>query len=330
MSYAAKLIGGRSFTVDATGGIPTLKRTYQIDLGPDPKDWVVEEEDILASVTGLPKLKKAYSEDNNLLLVSGYTFTQGEGNEKRLVTIEVSYSVWNTSMSEANKPMRGASIEALGWRSGSISRDLVKNLATDEVVLNSAGQPFDSVPQVDIPSPVFTKAVKTAARKADWLACYGCINAASVTIGGVEAPAHGYRCVQADEEKLFNDDFGYLYKYTLGFQRMTNEVKVAGASKVTDIGWDLAIVDTGTQQLVDGDEALAPITTVDKETGNTVTVTSPVLLDGHGKPQLAAPATPYVFQVQAYPAVTFPEAMYSEDDDDPKPAAITTVNENQE
>ena len=312
MSMTAKLIGNRRWSVAANGDITSLTRRYLIvrDTLPSAANAAAEE---IASCTGLPALGSAHSTAHSNLVCVGYAFEEGTDGNKKVLFVDVTYSSESSSASEANKVPRGQDIESCGWRSGSVSRDLVKDAATGETVLNSAGQPFDSVPQIDVPAPTFHMTKKTVARQTTWKAAVGKVNAASVTIGGVSGGKHCFRVVQCDEEKLWNDEFGYGYRYTIAIQLMSNLVKIEGGSTETDIGWDLGIVDCGTYQKNPFDASeVTPIQVESPTTGKPCYVTSPVLLDGSGQAMLEFGATPYVFRVQAYPETTIPSAMYDE------------------
>lgn len=310
MSVSAKLLGNRRWSVNANGVITSLTRRYLVVRESDPAGVATEE---VATVSGLPALKSAHTA-GSALICTGYSFEEGEINAKRVLFIDVAYSIDSTDASDANRPPRGQAIQACGWQSGSVSRDMVKDAISGKMLLNTANQPFDSVPQIDFPSPVWTKVVKTAARQSGWLACYGKVNSGTITIGGISCDAHCVRCVKCDEEKLWNDEDGFVYKYTCGFQVMTNPAKIAGNETETDIGWDIAAVSCGTMELKTegGETKLVPIKTISRETGKPVYVSQPVLLDADGHAMLESDAEPYALRFRPYPAVTFPEAMYNE------------------
>lgn len=307
--YTAKLVGERSWQDNANGVRTGVTRTYQVLLGSNPAGTYADEIDP-TDVSGLPQPGSSYSSDLPDLYVSGYSWTGSNGNERRKVLCTVTYTLAASEASEANKAPRGQDIQDVGWRTGSISRDLVRDAITGNLLKNTAGQPFDSVPQVEIPSPVWCKTVKTVTRK-DWRTFYGKINAAQMTLGGEEFAAKTVRCIQCDEKRLWNDEFGYAYEYTVGFQVMTNEVKVAGAQQATEIGWNLAFVSAGTMELNRYGE-LVPIKTIDEETKKEVFVQSPVLLDANGAAMLDDDVEPFAIEVAAYKTATFPDAMITE------------------
>jgi len=309
-TLTAKLIGNRKWTEDANGSITSLTRRYQIVREGIPQGTAAEEI-VSSNVTGLPQKQSSHSLTHPNLKCDGYSWEEGQENKKQILYCDVHYSISSTEATEANRPPRGQAVEAYGWRSGTVSRDLVRDAGTGAPVVNTAGQPFDSVPQIDIPSPTFTKVVKTTTRQS-WASHEGKINASAITVGGVECGAHCLRCVQCDEERLWNDDFGFKYKYTIGLQRMSNKVVIGGGNSATEIGWDIAVVSAGTMEKKTANAEATPIKVVSAETGKEVFVSSPVLLDQNGKAMLEHGAKPYAIRVQAYETTTFPNDFYSE------------------
>lgn len=305
----AKLIGNRKWSEDANGSITSLTRRYLILRDGIPSGTAAEE--IRSSdVTGLPQRQSSHSTTHPNLKCDGYSWEEGVGNEKQKLYCDVHYSVWQSELNALNKPPRGQAVEAFGWHSGSVSRDLVRDAATGAILVNTAGQPFDSVPQIDVPSPTFTKVLKTTTRQT-WAVHLGCINSAQVTVGGVTCPKHCLRCVQLDEERLWNDDFGFLYKYTIGLQYMSNMAVIEGGNSATEIGWDVAVVSAGTMEKKTADSKATPIM-VPNAKGNPVYASTPILLDANGKAMLESGAKPYAIRVQAYNETTFPGDFYSE------------------
>lgn len=307
MSMTAKLVGNRRWTVNANGVITSLTRRYIVVRDALPTSASAANDEV-AAVIGLPALKSAHTVGSPLVC-TGYSFEEGTEGAKKVLYIDVSFSTDSTDAGDANRAPRGQAVEAFGWKSGTVSRDLVRDGA-GRVLVNSAGLPFDSVPQIDIPAPTFTKVLKTSSRQS-WAVYLGKINASAITVGGISCGLHCLRCVQLDEERLWNDEFGFKYRYTIGLQLMTNSVVIEGGSSATDIGWDIAMVDCGTMELDENDKPKM-ISVPSVETGRETFVSSPVLLDGEGHAVLDAGATPYAFRVQAYPAMTFPNDFYSE------------------
>lgn len=153
----AKLKDGRKWTVDATGGITGLSRRYVLVRDSIPAGTTAEE---IVEATGLPKLGSSHSTKHPGLYCVGYSFEEGTEGGKRVLYCDVQYSQYSTEASESNKPPRGQAVESYGWKSGFVQRDMLKDAKTGKALLNTAGQPFDSVPQIEIPSPVFTKVLR--------------------------------------------------------------------------------------------------------------------------------------------------------------------------
>ena len=314
MSMTAKLRGFRKWTVDEGGGISSLTARYVAIRESDPSGEM-STDDLPVSITGLPAIGGAVSEDFPNLIVRTYSIEEEGANEKRVLTIDVNCSLRDPQNWDVSQfPPRGQAIQELSFTSGSVSRDLTQDAITGKLVLNSAGQPFDSVPQVDVPSPTFRKVIKVKSAQA-WAQYQGKVNASQIQIAGTSWAAHQVRCVQADRIKLWNDEFGFVEQWTIGLQMMSNLAKIEGGSAV-EIGWDLAIVDQGTMQKNDGSGSqqgdIVPVMVTSAETGKEIAVSQPVLLDGQGYAMLEPGATPYAFRVAPYPETTFPTDFYSE------------------
>ncbi len=304
----ARLLGERKWQVDSNGHLSSCTRRYLIIRDSLPTGVEAEE---VAKCAGLPTIgsKHSGSASGNDLIVTGYAFEEGEDGEKQVIYCDVTYALANSVTETDEAAQSSQAVVSWGWHSGSVSRDLVRNAKDGSLVVNSAGQPFDSVPQIDFPSPTLSKVIKTKARQANWMGMQGKINNAAITIGGCSCAAHQVRCVQVDEERLFNDEGGFKYQYTCAFQVMYNKTSIEGKA-AEEIGWDIAVVDCGTMQIVN--DKLVPIKSVSEETGQEVFCSSPVLLDGQGRAVLTKDAKPYAFRVQAYEETTFAPLMYSE------------------
>lgn len=308
MSMTAKLKGYRKWHVDQAGGIDQLTARYQAIRDANPAG---DGSDLLATVTGLPPVGEAIDESHPNLIVRGYSFEEGEANEKRVLTIDVNCSLRDPQNWDVSQfPPKGQAIQEISFKTGSVSRDFVSDAITGKLVVNSAGQPFDSVPQVDRPAHVFTKVVKTTSAQT-WAQYFGMVNQGTITVAGFTCDPHVVRCVQADRTKLWNDEFGFVEQWTIGLQLMSNWVALAGSSTLTQIGWDIAVVDSGMMELGSNGD-LKQIMVQSAETGKELTVSQPVLLDGHGHAMLASGSTPYAFRFSPYKETTFPSDFYSE------------------
>ena len=195
----------------------------------------------------------------------------------------------------------------MGWDDGTDERELTADV-NGVPVLNSADDPFESVPKVTAPAPVFTKVVSFASRQSGWANSMCKVNDSSVTIGGKSFPIGSLLCTVA-EKRIIGSSDNMKYQYTIRLRYKSNRVKVEGDSTVTDIGWDVAVVDAGMREYVDGEKVL--IRVKDKEKGTMCTITSATLLNGIGG-KLDDDEDPYVFRFQAYERASFPGWFYSE------------------
>lgn len=286
---------GRTWSV-GSNGITSLKRTYLVR-----RDTVGAEE---TSFEGVPAINTELVEGSGLFAV-GYDVTEGSDASKEYLEVTVTFSRNETALDTANRVPRGQDIQSWGWRHGSVTRDLTTDRSTGNIITNSAGQPFDSAPQYEIAAPILTKVVKTVDHK-NWLSFANCVNSGTVTINGVEYPARTLRVVQVDEEKLWDDEFGYQWLYTIGVQLMHNSVVIKQQDEV-DIGWDVAITDAGCSTLENG--KLSRISWVDYETRKIVYATTPQLLNGQGGKLTGD--TPYNFRFQLYPEAQLPDDFFS-------------------
>ena len=302
----AYLLDGREWGVDANGA-QTLTCKFLVFVSEPLANTALP-----ISFTGLPAIGSVHPTFGGLY-AQGYKIHEGNGSEKNRIEIEVEYapiSVTGTpgdDEDEEEEPIPSY-IEALGWRSGSVSRDLTVDAESGNAVLNTAGQPFESVPQVDRPSPTFFKTFKTMARNPDWVTYVNKVNSAAMMLGGHAFSKDQVRCVQADEERIFNDPTGYKYRYTIALQVMSNLVKLNGGDTATECGWQMPLVSTGTVQRVSGE--LKRIT-VPADDGSEVPVSAPVLLDGNGE-YVDSQTDPYAVLFVAYPRTNFPTMFYSE------------------
>ena len=190
---------------------------------------------------------------------------------------------------------------------------MVEDMAENPVV-NSAGDPFQTVPTVSVYAPTFTKVIKSARRKANALS-YNCkVNRSNVTIGGMYC-AKGTLLCSVAEKRIWGEG-EYNYQYTIQLKFMSNMIRVEGEENPTEIGWDVAVVDAGMREKDEEHGGLKLITRNSSETNEPATVTSAELLDGSGhavdRESEEDDIKPYVFAFKAYEADDFPGWFYSE------------------
>ena len=254
--------------------------------------------------------------------VAKYDIKQPEGTSKATLDITVHYSpqAWATEGGGGDPPAptEDYQVTEWGWDDGTSERELVYDVNSDPV-LNSAGDPFDSVPSVESPAPTFTKVMKFASRRQ--YAAYNCtINNSQIVIGNMTCAP--YTLLATISEKRNIGDVNWPYTYTVRLRYRTNKVKRGGDTQIGEIGWNVAIADTGMREIDSTTGKLKLISRPTGESGTDATITSPELLDGAGhavaRSAGGSPAEPYVLVFAAYPAVSFPNWFYSE------PPALTS------
>ena len=248
--------------------------------------------------------------------VAKYDIKQPEGERKATLEITVRYSpqAWATEGGggEPPEPTEDYQVEEWGWDDGTTDRELVDDY-NGNPVLNSAGDPFDSVPSVESPAPTFTKVMKFASRRQ--YAQYNCtINDSQIVIGNMTCAPHTLLATISEKRNIGDENWPYTYTVRLRYR--TNFVKKGGDTQRGEIGWNVAIVDAGMREIDTVSGKLVLITNPGDENREPATVTSPELLDGQGhrvaRSASGSAADPYVLVFQAYKAVSFPNWFYSE------------------
>lgn len=305
MSDTIRQKDGRRWSVNS-GGIPTLRRKYTVEL--DANNLAANGETV--SFAGIPAIGSAHPNYPGLK-VKTYDVEEGEGYEKKILTVWVNYDTeTDETIGEGSGAVNGA-VEEWGWDDGMDERELIT--AVDGVALvNSAGDPFDSVPRVSTPAPTFTKVIKFANRQTGWASSFCTINGGALTVGGINCAKWTLLCT-VSEKRIFGDA-DYRYRYTIRLRYRSNLVKLYGSGNAQEIGWNVSITDTGMRQLgTDGKPAL--IRQKDAETGKMCTITSPELLDGNGHAvdrSSGRTVVPYNGFFKAYNESSFPGWFYSE------------------
>lgn len=297
---------GRRWSVDSTG-ITSLRRPYRIVLDGD----YLSENGEAKTFAGVPAINSAHPSHSGLF-VQKYDVEEGRDHEKKILDVTVEYGQRAVETVVIGQTEHTAQVEQWGWAGGEDEREVTE--AVDGTpVLNSAGDPFDSVPMIKHPAPVFTKVVKFKARQDGWSAHRCKINAAAVTIGGVSYAAHTLLCMIGEQRAI--GDAEWKYRYTVELRFRSNKVKLAQGETATEVGWNVAIADAGMREL-DSDGRPRLIKVVDSETGKLCNVTTPELLDGSGhkidRSSGGGAPVPYNMSFQVYETTTFPSWFYSE------------------
>lgn len=297
MAIEVKELDGRKWSDTTSGG--SVKRRFRITglaVGFNPA-W---------NYVGLPNIGDAHPSLTGYYCASR-EFEEGEGKAKTTVVVTINYEQPTTETGGSGEEEVTSQVSEWGWDDGTDEKELTSGV-DGTPVLNSAGDPFESVPKTSVPAPVFTKVMKFRDRQSGWNEVTCCVNDSQVTIGGVSFPVGTLLCTVCEKRIIGNKD--WKYQYTVKLRYKSNLVKIAGSSKVTDIGWDAAVTDAGMREIDDSGERHI-IRAIDKETGKMCTVSSAALLDGNGK-KLEDGSEPYVFRVKAYTRASFPNWFYSE------------------
>lgn len=300
---------GRSYKVDLNGASDVSKK-YQVTL-----DAPLNIDELPTSFTGVPAIGSVHPNRPGYYALS-YDISQPDGSAKNTLDIVVKYGPADITIN-GQMPDEMEAVTEWGWDDGTGDKELVNTVgpsANDapEPVVNSAGDPFDSSPTISVPTPTFTKVIRTTSRK--HYSPYLCtVNDTELTIGDMVCPKDTLLCTVA-EKKLIGEE-KLPYEYTIHLKYRSNIVPHGETGAETEIGWNVGIVDAGMREIDGATHKLKLIQTISKETGKPANVTSPELLDGHGVAQTrdaSGHATPIVLIFSAYKEATFPNWFYSE------------------
>lgn len=293
---------GRSYKVDDSG-ISSIKRTYIV-----AQDAVMGADGEVDAFTDIPAIGSAHP-THERLCVKDYDVKEGTAADKKILTVEVNYAPVDMQEEAGSGQDPGVeyAVDEWGWNDGTDERELVTDADGDPVV-NSAGDPFDTVPKVSCPAAVFTKVMKFKDRQTGWHTYHCTVNDSTVQIGGVTFPIATLLCTISEKRLIGNAT--WKYQYTVNLRYRSNEADIGRTGTPIEIGWDLAVTDAGMREL-DANNKPQIIRMMDKETGKMCAVTSATLLNGSGKKNPDGYA-PYNFRFTAYKRTTFLPWFYSE------------------
>lgn len=300
---------GTTYAVNDSGAIDISIR-FQVQLsGPLPHDQLFTT--FTDGTTHIPAIGTVHPERPGYF-VARYDVRQPEGSAKHTLDVTVVYESKMYVTEGSGQDVYNSNVEQWGWDNGTSQHELTTD-ADGNAVLNSAKDPFDSVPMIESPAPTFTKVVRFASRQSGWFA-YNCsVNDSNVTIGGVTFNARTLLCTIAESVDPTNEE--WPYKYTINLRYRSNWAKIGGSGSNTQCGWDVVICDAGMREVDATTGKLKLIQVISAETGNPATVTSPELLDGSGHAVVRDSEhtpTPYNFRVTTYSRRSFPAWFYSE------------------
>ncbi|MBR0196924.1 MAG: hypothetical protein IJQ34_02210 [Kiritimatiellae bacterium] len=296
---------GRAYTVNLNGAQNVVQR-YQLILSAP-----LDIDELPTSFTGVPAINSVHPNRPGFY-VSQYKVVQPDGAAKNTLDIDVYYAPTDYTSGDPSSPTPtpDSTITEWGWDDGTGEKELVVDIDGVDVV-NSAKDPFDSVPSVFAPTPTFVKVVKFSTRQS--YASYLCtVNDSQITIGGMSC-AKGTLLCTVSERRLIGESI-FPYEYTVRLRYRSNQVNESGS--ITELGWQLALVDAGMRELKNGIPEF--IQTNSSETGQPVNITSPALLDGQGHSLISVASAsgtipdPVYLMFKAYAETSFPPWFYSE------------------
>ena len=306
---ATKAKAGKTYKVNENGAADASVK-YQVIL-----DAPLQIDKLPVSFTGVPTIGSEHP-DCPGLYVQGYDVSQPEGAGKSTLEVTVKYGRGDIAIQtgEQGAPDVIFAVKEWGWDDGMGEKELVASVdPTDpKPVLNSAGDPFDSVPRVNAPTPTFTKVVCTSERMDGYSAFLCTTNSTALTIGDMTCPIATLLCTVA-ERKIIGAS-RLPYEYTIRLRYRSNVIGIGTGDETIEAGWDAAVVDAGMRELDATTGAKKLIQVISQETGQPATVTSPALLDGEGAAldTTDSGAEPVILRFQAYKRAEFPQWFYSE------------------
>jgi hypothetical protein len=307
------LTAGRTYKVD-DGGMDDLRETYKVVLdGPMPR---AQE---LVSFPGVPAIGSKHPKHNGCI-VGDYDVSEGSDGDKIVLTVVVIYERATSETiaipGEEDTPAEEltSQVTQWGWDSGAAEREMAQD-ATGKAVLNSAGDPFDSLPHYSVPEPTFTKVMKFTKRPGSILEFKCKVNKSPVTIGADTYPPGTLLCDISEVRDLNDKHWNYQYTVTLKYRSQFVDLNPVNTDDGSgeEIGWDVAICDAGMRECKDG-VTKTLIRIRDGETGEMCSVTSAALLNGRGIAigEDSESTVAHYLRFKPYRAVDFPAWFTSE------------------
>ena len=225
---------------------------------------------------GLPAIGDEWPTDTKLI-AENYETTQDPAAHGKRWEVVVVYRTAGAVQNVGETPTYRLVNRA--WGPSGQQRDVTFDVITGEPVVNSAGDPFDGVPQAPVGG---TEVVITRLEKSQPHTVLGdrqcTVNDAETTVAGFTFAAKtAYLEITCKETEITAWPYEYTYKVT---QRV-NQVKPNNGAELADFGWRFPILDQGYRRL-DGGVAVAIMEEKDGDDGTESPVTRPVLLDGAG------------------------------------------------
>ena len=246
----------------------------------------------LQNVTGLPANNAAHPVLTNLR-VSDFRFVPISQDCGTWI-VEVGYSR-NESEESTLEDETIVRITSRSWGVNENNVDIVCDILGNPII-NSAGDPFDSVPQKTVYSPTVSFSRLESAIPSGKISLNGSINKTEITVLGVHFDVCCAKIKITAEE---SDNPKYPYRVNYEVIGRTNIVLIDGTP--TDIGWDDAIIQAG-YQFIDKDGKRYKFTTKTAD-GEEKEVSSPQLLDADGNDNRGG--QPVLFIITSYEPINW-------------------------
>ncbi len=260
----------------------------------------------VSNVSGLPSYgdpADATDTAPRSLRVAKIVFSQ-VANGSRVWKITVSYELKQKDEGSSQGSDTGRRNIKVSFGVAEDSTDVTTDMDTGDLIVNSAGDPFDSVPQKRTFGAEIRIEFDTATFPlADYL-LNGHVNNAAFTIGGM---TFNRCCLMLRVEVTDGDDPDHRWHCSYTFTQKINPVKPPegysgdDGGPTLDIGWDVAFAQCGFQYLDANDNEKKKKFVVLDENGNGREPSLPMPLDGQGHPA----AEPEPYRVRVYPEANF-------------------------
>lgn len=283
------------------GALESFMDTYTVVMASDSDEPTPE------NVTGLPAYGSRYAA-NEKLRVRDVKFTQKDPRS-RVWTVEVSYKSATMTVSQQGQEGDGTDWD-VSWGMAESSADITSDLYEDGPLVNSAGDPFDSVPQKTCFAPEITLETDSATFPAAY-ARSGFVNSEPITICGVK---FGRNCAllrvivasSGNEARPFHVTYTVTGRINcIPANSVPTWLNTGASTEATgDIGWNEALVQCGfncmTGSEAEGGGDKVKITITDAE-GNVREPSVPMPLDENGRLADA----PAIRVIRVYPETSF-------------------------
>ena len=292
----AELIPGRDAHFDGWRTPEAATRVYQVLRARNEAEGVAKAEPAFLEISGLPAVGSVHPVYSGIYVV-GYD-TQEDGNGTRW-EISVLYGTDSDNESDGSEGRREV-IEWWTFDGVDDVRDLTTDADTGAPVINAAGDPFASVPQVPVAQTQITLERRQTAQQtnvASLMAYNGTVNSSAITVGGISIAARTGRLTVRIKSEVSGI---YAYRVTFTIRIRERQAK-SGSSSSINVGWDEALIEQGFNYM---DEPGAGGTKVramvpDGDAGEHAPSSVPVLLAADGT-KLADAGAPVVKIVRAF------------------------------